>query len=138
MSDDAEWQFAKWAADLWRTKGKALLDPDGSFEEQYGRAPSAAIEKHFAEQRVPYRDYSKGGPEWVREAEAMRWQAAVKKTRHGATQPEDERERKPVLIRMRPAVRRKLDAMAREWSLTRSDAVERMVELLSESEGSNE
>jgi predicted DNA-binding protein len=54
--------------------------------------------------------------------------AAKKKTRHGATQPEDERTAKAVLLRLLPKTRRELDAMAKRWGLTRSQAVTELVE----------
>lgn len=47
--------------------------------------------------------------------------------RHHATQPEAARAAKMVLLRMRPEIRRRLDALARSWGLSRSATVTRLV-----------
>ncbi len=65
MSDETT--FAESAATAWFDRGRAYVDPDGSFEEVYGRAAdSKAIEAAFAAQGVPYRNYDVGGEEWLR------------------------------------------------------------------------
>ena len=46
--------------------------------------------------------------------------------RSGPTQPEDERRRGQVLLRLSPAELRALDAVARAWGVSRSDAVARL------------
>lgn len=54
-----------------QTKREALLDPDGAFEETYGRVPTVAIERWFKEYGVPYRDYGRDGMAWLREVESV-------------------------------------------------------------------
>ncbi len=49
------------------------------------------------------------------------------KTRHGATQPEDERKAKAVLLRLLPATSRKLDTLAKRWDCSRSEAVATLI-----------
>jgi hypothetical protein len=53
---------------------------------------------------------------------------AAKKTRHGATQAEDARKAKAVLLRLPPATTRMLDAFAKRSNLTRSAAVALLVQ----------
>lgn len=48
-------------------------------------------------------------------------------TRHGATQPEEERAAKKLTLRLLPADRRRLEAHARAWGVTLSEAVARLV-----------
>ena len=48
---------------------------------------------------------------------------APRKTRHGATQPEDEREAKQVKLRLLPGVTARLDAIAAARGQTRSETV---------------
>ena len=48
-------------------------------------------------------------------------------TRHGATQPEEEREAEQVKLRLLPATRKLLDAYARRHGVTRSQAVEALL-----------
>lgn len=65
-----ERQFARRAAEMWREKGRTDLDPEGSFEETYGRQPDfALLERAFVEEGAPYRDYGMYGPEWQRKTE---------------------------------------------------------------------
>lgn len=52
---------------------------------------------------------------------------AAKKTRHGATQPEDARRAKPVLLRLLPTTLRNLDGFAKRRGLTRSAAVGKLL-----------
>lgn len=52
---------------------------------------------------------------------------AAKKTRHGATQPEEKRAAKAVLLRLRPTTTRKLDTLAKRWDVSRSEAVALLV-----------
>ncbi len=65
----AEERFAESARDLWLDKGWALMDPEQSFYEGEGRdnyPDGKRLEKLFERLGVPYRDYSMGGPEWLR------------------------------------------------------------------------
>lgn len=45
------------------------------------------------------------------------------KTRHGATQPEDERKAKGVFLRLRPSTKRQLDQFAKLRGVDRSAAI---------------
>lgn len=51
-----------------------------------------------------------------------------RKSTSGPTQPEDDRKAKQVLLRLRPGAKRSLDALARRWGVSRSEAVARLVE----------
>jgi hypothetical protein len=68
MSDEAE--YAAMAHKDWLAHRSADMDPEGGFEEVFGRLPDVeALKAAFYDLRVPYRDYTKGGPEWCREVE---------------------------------------------------------------------
>lgn len=54
----------------------------------------------------------------------MKTRPRKKKTRHGATQPEYERLRKQVLLRLQPACIDLLDDLADNLDVTKSDVVE--------------
>lgn len=53
-----------------------------------------------------------------------------KTTRHGATQPETERTRKQVLLRMAPKTLRRLDAFAAANEIARSHLVEVAINMI--------
>lgn len=53
-----------------------------------------------------------------------------RKTRHGATQPEESRKRKQVLLRMTPETLERLDAFAKANELVRSHVVEAAVTMI--------
>jgi hypothetical protein len=53
-----------------------------------------------------------------------------KKTRHGATQPEEARRAVQVLLRLPPETRSRLDELAGIWGMTRSATVGRLLEIV--------
>ncbi len=68
---DAVARFVLDAAEMWETKGRVYMDPEQACEETTGECPTD-LAARFAEYGVPFRDYAKYGPAWVRETEASR------------------------------------------------------------------
>ena len=64
-------------------------------------------------------------PEWWEGIEE--WRVVEAPRPSGPTQPEEERDNVQVKLRLPPTEAKRLDRLAREWGLTRSEAVVRMM-----------